>query len=314
MIPLLSCTSDQLQGIDFTTYNPVGATYQQGIDQYFKDIMMKPPSAGGDDLPAGNGVTEPTCSMAATIFSDYFLLLTKTVVQSALDCLESYSYTLTATDSLDCIAKNPLFKSDAIPYIIKTGDTPDTVAAYFGFTTLELNYLNPDIAQKLAGLPGSAITVNIGVTPQSIGIANQNTELTGNTGLSLGDIPYQIEAGATLASIADRFNLSDVSRLITTDLIRDAGLLKTGNSMQVGPYTYSNPNNLPVDLVSAILYTRLNDQKDIPYQPWYTEFIFKHNDKLKSYGEVLPAGVELVVPQAYNDYPLTETYTTLPQG
>ncbi len=313
MIPLLSCTSDQLQGIDFTTYNPVGATYQQGIDQYFKDIMMKPPSAGGDDLPAGNGVTEPTCSMAATIFSDYFLLLTKTVVQSALDCLESYSYTLTATDSLDCIAKNPLFKSDAIPYIIKTGDTPDTVAAYFGFTTLELNYLNPDIAQKLAGLPGSAITVNIGVTPQSIGIANQNTELTGNTGLSLGDIPYQIEAGATLASIADRFNLSDVSRLITTDLIRDAGLLKTGNSMQVGPYTYSNPNNLPVDLVSAILYTRLNDQKDIPYQPWYTEFIFKHNDKLKSYGEVLPAGVELVVPQAYNDYPLTETYTTLPQ-
>jgi hypothetical protein len=317
MIPTLQWSSGELGSMDYDQFRPMGPTYEQGADEYFKKMVVNPPSRPSSLAAAGND--EPAISMAQSIFCDYFLMIARTVVQSALDLFTRYRYLPAPGDSLAGIASDPKFKKVQVDYAVKTVDTAGSLALVFGIPTAELRYLNPDIDSHLeTAQPGATISVNLGITPQSIAIANQNVELSGDLRLEIGTVPYQLGSGETLKGIADRFNMAGVMDLFNpppqgvTGMSQDPLLLKTGGVMSIVHYTYPNPAGLSVDLTAAIFFTRLRGSSSIIYQPWYSENIFSLNrDIIKAYNGALPAGLELAVPAALYDIGHTIRYITL---
>jgi LysM repeat protein len=317
MIPTLQWSSTELGTMDYDRYNLVGPAYEAGADKYFNAMVVNRNSQSSASDTATNDTA--TFSMANYIFCDYFLMIARTSVQSALDVLTKYSYQLCSGDSLKTIADNTKFKKAQVSYIIKAGDTAASLALLFGLTTSELIYLNSGIESQLeSSQPGTGITVNIGITPQSVAINNQNAELTENLSLDIGTVSYQLSSGEAIMAIADRFGITDVMDLFNplpegvTGMSADSTLLRTGSVLAIKNYTYSNPALISVDLASAVFFTRLDGSSSVIYQPWYTENIFNLNqDKLKACPNVLPAGIELSIPSALYNTGNTVLYTTL---
>lgn len=321
MIPTLYWTSDELHGVDYSTFRPVGPTYEEGVEKYFKSIIANPPASSpsvATGETAGEAL-EKTQSMASYIFCDYFLMIARNTVQAAMDLMESYTYKLTSTDSLAGIAACDKFPPVELQYIVREGDTPGSIALSFGLSAAELVYLNPHLAEQLkTKRPGDSLAVIIGVTPQSIALANQEAALTADLELAVGVVSYQLGSGETLQGIATRFGLGRVDELFEpvhpemTSMAADTRLPLAGAVMAVGAYSYPNSENLSVDLVSALYFTRLHGAEKVTYQPWYAESIFQLNqDGLKNYSGSLPAGLRLNVPAALYDKTATVPYVTL---
>ncbi|WP_438425672.1 LysM peptidoglycan-binding domain-containing protein [Aquimarina macrocephali] len=143
---------------DFESYNTISSTYISDLRKYFDQLAIqmqeKDPAtfaafAEGEDISVGNFV-----------FSDYFLLIAKQMVQNAQDSLKDFKYYTNNGDSPDSIVK----------WINDNGDLSGEMA----YTVDELFNDNSGIALnsgKTMHIPNSTYTVQQGDTFDSI--ANQ---------------------------------------------------------------------------------------------------------------------------------------------
>ena len=274
----------------FASYQPIDATYQAEVKEYFSKLEPDPKSQEMAQAYR-DAITEddPTESMATFVFRDYFLLIAKAAVQSAISVMEEFPYTVSGENNESLSSVAALFPPVTVPYIKREGDTVDQVADAFGMSSSEILALNPNLETELnAAAPGDPISVWIGVTPESIAAGNPSWPLNPNVAIALGDILYQVGDGDSLQSIADKFG-SDANAWL-----QDANLLAQLNLLQSrAPLDYKwtnsflNPQNIKLGLVAAFFYIRINgtnnlgipeDEGGVPLIDWYARTIGMLNE------------------------------------
>lgn len=312
MPPVLEWTSPDLPDPDqrtrkFWEHQQVDATYEAEALAYFDKLDPRPPA----DRPAAAarlaaGADDPTESMATFVLRDYARLVARTAAQAAVDLLAAYPHPVAATDSLDHIAG--LFPTATVAYEVVPGDSVEHVAEALGLSSAELLALNPGIAAALAAAaPGDVLHVAVGVTPQSIAVANPSWPVVAGRTVHLGTVDVQVPAGATLASLARTYG-ADVATWLPALLDRTP-LLREGATVALPGFVYANPTGKTVDEAAAVFYVRLGRALavDVPLADWYAQAIYRLNPGVTG-DEPLPAS--LTVPDGYQAV-ATSPWTTV---
>ncbi|MGW6982190.1 LysM peptidoglycan-binding domain-containing protein, partial [Streptomyces sp. NPDC054932] len=284
---------------DFAAYQPIDATYEAEAIDYFAELDPRPPD---DHPPSLAAADEPSESMATFILRDYFRLIARATTQAAVSLLSAYPYEVRESDSLQSIARR--FSTTPTPHEVVGADSPDSVAERLGVSAAELLALNPGLPDDLAAArPGDVLTATVGVTPQSIALANPDRPLAEGKLVSLGTLPVQTAAQQTLAGLADAYH---ADRTALLDHLRDTTpLLRVGASVPLPGFTHAG---LSVDGTAAVFYVRLGLTlpNDVPLADWYQQAIDRLNGNP---GQPLPP--TLTVPDGYQSS-ATTTWTTVP--
>ncbi|HKR11614.1 MAG TPA: LysM peptidoglycan-binding domain-containing protein [Pyrinomonadaceae bacterium] len=300
----------------FETYQPIDSTYEHEVQQFFAQIDPQPAATQFADAHVV-GADDPTESMATFIFRDYFLLIAKASVQSALTAMAAFPYTVTGAndESLSSIAE--LFPTVSAPYVKREGDTVDQVADAFGMTSSEILALNPNLETELHdAAPGETIAVEIGATPESIASGNPSWPLKPSVAINLGDVLHQVLDGETLASIATKFGANVDTWLQDPALLAQVNLLLPNAGFDVPQSSFVNSHSLTLALVAAFFYVRdhgtdelgLTENGDVPLVEWYVQTIGTLNNI--DFAGPMPASV--LVPKAFDDLSNPVTWNTQP--
>ena len=91
IIPDLFFTAQDRKEIQFSSYHRVGTEYLEQVKKLLNRLSM---GAQSSDKKLSSPVTE---SLSTLLFRDYFLLLIKALLQSALDVMQVYKFTIPAT-------------------------------------------------------------------------------------------------------------------------------------------------------------------------------------------------------------------------
>ena len=299
----------------FETYQPIDSTYEQEIKQFFAKLDPQPAATQLADSRQPND--DPSESMATFIFRDYFLLIAKASVQSALSAMAAFPYTVTGaiSESLSSIAG--LFPTVTVPYVKREGDTVDQVADAFGMSSTEILELNPDLETELrTAAPGQTISVVIGATAESIAVGNPSWPLKANVAIDLDDVSHQVLDNETLNSIATKFGSNVDTWLQDPELLAQLNLLLPGAGLEIPQSSFVNSQSLTLALVAAFFYVRehgtvelgLAENGDVPLVEWYVQTIGTKNDI--DFAGPLPASV--LVPKAFDDLTDPVTWFTQP--
>ncbi|HEY0068785.1 MAG TPA: LysM peptidoglycan-binding domain-containing protein, partial [Chloroflexia bacterium] len=248
----------------FWNTNPVDSDYVTQLSAYFEQLMVQyennveqDPQQTGQNLRQAKTLAvddaSPT-SMAGYLFSAYFALLAKAVIQNAQDFLTTYSYTVTnsSTTSLQDIAYS--FPAAEAEYVVRRGDTYASIAAQFAVPSEMLLSANvaltagAAVGADAAPAPGTRITVPVPVTPDSIVTANQSTPgLLTNGGapftLQLADLVYQVKAGQSFKDVAAALSFTGIApvdpAMIVTANADQESLLLVGSSFALPTLSYT---------------------------------------------------------------------------
>ncbi|MCU1236178.1 MAG: putative cell-wall-anchored protein SasA motif, partial [Candidatus Solibacter sp.] len=226
MIPELTLVTPNYKA-DFSGAPLVDDKYEQFIEQYFADLAVqfansveRNPDDSQPQAPASAGADPVQESLPRWLFRRYFLMLSRGVVQAAIDFLNSYAYTVAAPDSesLDSIATQ--FDAVTLDYTSVQGDTLAIVAQKFSVTQPALMAANPGInwtplAQGTAlsipiqvmvlyvtvgGDTLDSIAAHFGVTDSDVTMANPNVDFDKLTPGTELQIPVKVTAQSIVAA------------------------------------------------------------------------------------------------------------------
>lgn len=228
--------------VNFAAFNVVDEQYYAKVDDYFRHLRARYADGVVSDTPEVSGVSLAGESMAQAIFQNYFLLLSKTVVDAAIRLIRNYPYPVieAATTSLASIADH--FPVGSLPYTLREGDTLDGLAARFFVTPQEIAQVNIGIGYDNLQ-PGRRIEIPVKVHVGSIVTTNQAADiLRAGTRVPIQGVAYSTAEGDSLNSISDAFGITP-SALISVN--GDAtGLFRLGAALQIGTVRYTvRPGN-----------------------------------------------------------------------
>ncbi|HVU65661.1 MAG TPA: LysM peptidoglycan-binding domain-containing protein, partial [Ktedonobacteraceae bacterium] len=252
MFPELTMSDGTITPVSFWDTHEVTQDYIENLNVYFKQLQVEYENSVERDPQEARskarktilaGEDDPT-SIAAFIFCSYFELLTKSVVQSAQDYLQAYTYLVDSTQapelSLQDIADS--FAQGTAEYLIRQGDTLASIAALTGSSEemieAQARRQQIDLAQ-----PGSRLTVPVRVTAESIVIANQAQSGILNSGgtppftLNLAGVVYQVRDGDTLSQVASTLLVTSLD-LLTENADVEA-LFVVGTTIAFGTLSYT---------------------------------------------------------------------------
>jgi hypothetical protein len=297
----------------FDSFRMVDAAYEQALREYFSQLDPQP---HGGAAAGGSLRADPAESMASFVFRDWFLMLAKTAVQSALTLCAAFPCTVRglAPESLDTVSS--LFPRITAPYVKHAGDTVSQVAQFFGYAAAELVALDAGLpARLLAAQAGTSLDVTLGVTPESIAAANPDWPLNPGVKAPLGELAHQVAAGETLKKIADDLHADVDAWLQQADLLRQRSLLAAGSAIALQGVSYENTGGLPLAQVAALFFVRLRgadhlgfvDAAGVPMIEWYVQAVGMLNTIVDG---ALPP--QLRVPSAFDKLADPRTWRTLP--
>lgn len=268
IFPELTLTVDGNE-TSFWTQNPVDSNYVKDLSAYFQQLQVEyensverdPQQTGAAARQAKTLAVDddsPT-SMAGYLFSSYFALLTKAVVQNALDHLKTYQFTVTdaANTSLASIAGS--FPTAPGEYIVRQGDSLDALAAQFRMPLTTLRAAN-DAAAMATLTPGARLAVPVAVVPGDIVTANQtqpglfSVNAVNGAPLALNQLVYQIKADDTFKGIAQTFSYPGYELdplAVFTDNAAALNLLQKGATFNLPTLNYTGRNGDTLANVAA---------------------------------------------------------------
>lgn len=293
--PFLKWVSPQLGERDLATVNKVGPLYAWGVSRYAAQFSPAPPPQTPQP-PDDPDEYEP---FGGYLFSDWCLMVAKTAVQAAIDAMAAWPTDVTGDTTPRQIAKR--FPPGVADYAVRSGDTLDSVAEALGATPEELASLNEGLAETLAAAPaGTKLRINLGISPQAVALDNVDAPLAAGT-FPLGDVDYQVVTGDTLDAVARRFNLPDTQALFADPdrpLAENATILRARADFPVA--AVAQPWTGSLILAAATYFAHYRAPIDVEYTDWYAQAVFDRNSGAiqGDATEIIPAGIELFVPDA----------------
>lgn len=284
MIPALALSTPNYN-FNFGQELEVSPEYENTVKQYFQDLAVDYANSverNPDGEPQGSPVSggaqaadDNKETMATFVFRRYFLMLTQSVVQSAIDFLKDYTYKVQApaTESLASIAAR--FPTVIVIYDTRLGDTLDSMAAQFQVSAQAIIDENPGVDFKKNLAPGTEIKIPVGVTVEDIVTANRSTEGLLRQWASsdvagdgpqrpvLTGIKYQVVDGDMLGgtdpqhSISTRFGLS-ASDIAQSNLDNE-GLFRPGANVVIGDLNYASRNGDTLQSIAKYFGVSLED-------------------------------------------------------
>ncbi|EXU63791.1 hypothetical protein Z951_34290 [Streptomyces sp. PRh5] len=310
MLPVLRWTSTGLpdpgdHDRDFTTHQPVDATYEAEAVAYFAELDPRPPQ----DRPSARArlaaaADDGSESMATFVARDHFHLVARAAAQAAVNLLSAYPYQVSGNETLRSIAER--FPTATTAYQVAARDGVEVAASHLGVTSGELLAHNPSLPDDLTtALPGDEVRVTVAVTAESIAVANPDWPVAPDRVIDLRTLRVQTSAGQTLAGLA-RDHQTDLTALLG-HLRASAPLLRAGAIVPLPGLVHAG---LSVDDAGAVFYIRLGKTKpdEVPLAHWYQQEINRLNGDPP---DPLPENTTLTVPARFEST-ATTTWTSLP--
>ncbi|MEW2116966.1 LysM peptidoglycan-binding domain-containing protein [Streptomyces sp. NPDC005474] len=269
MFPDLSLALGTGPAVSFWDTHPVDADYVHALTAYFQQLMVDyENSVQSDPAGTGTGARSPRTlltdgdapeSMAGWLFGAYFGMLTKSVVQNAIDHLKAAPYRVTgsATTSLASIAAS--FPTVSAEYVVRAADTPGSVHALLGRFGAGLAGGPADA--DATPVPGTRLAAEIAVSPVAVVTANQSAQglLGGGRPLLLPEVTYQVAAGdgrpgQSIDDVARAFSFTGTPATTALAVMAAnadrADILLTGATFALPTLTYQGRGGDTVDNVA----------------------------------------------------------------
>lgn len=247
---------DNYKGVsyDFGSYNTISSSYIDDLRKYFDELAIKMQEEDPNTYAklASNG----DVSVGNFVFSDYFLLIGKQMVQSAQDSLKEFVYFVNDGDTPDAI----------VQWVNDNGDLSGSMA----YTVQELfddNVSIPLTVDKTMYIPNSTYTVQQGDTFDSIAAQsiygksfdgsalatlNKDAQNTLQSGIKIAftykdfDYNYVTLPSQSLEEVVTAINATvpDANKIDSTILIQDGGVTTLENlllpvaTLSIGLVTY----------------------------------------------------------------------------
>jgi LysM repeat protein len=219
MIPALTMAPDGQQDIDFSIYHPVSNDYIAALEAYFNQLTNDPTrdTASGQG-PAGLGgraarapAADAPGSMATVIFESYFAMLAAGITREAISLMNAYPYRATGNETLAQLAE--AFGGLGFELTVNDGETLERVAGRYGVHLAAIRRANDWAAALASGhklRAGTTVNLPVGVSVETIAAANAEYPLARGITLGIENVRYQLRAGDSLESVAERFGIADV--------------------------------------------------------------------------------------------------------
>ena len=261
--------------VAFDNYVTSTAAYQVTMRTIFNSVaanVAAETGGGAQQFAAADTTPEP---MAASIFADYFILLSRQLVQSAIDAFDDYAYPLDANTSIGSIvawadtlfagqltaqallsanltyplAADKTLTIPGIPYMVQSADTLASIAT---------RYTDPAATKRWATDPAALILVN----------AAQNNLLSAGVEIKItvNSAPrqYTTRIGDNFDAVATGLNVTIQDLSQQKSLYTQAGLLAPAVVLTVGA-----PQNLapPALLYKTAAGDTVQDVLDLFHMP-----------------------------------------------
>ncbi|MDB4897224.1 MAG: LysM domain protein [Firmicutes bacterium] len=240
----------------FSEFNSLDHDYLTSLAGYFAKlaVQVQEEMAHQPKLMAVKDPSRPA-SMATFIFADYFLLLSRQLVQAARDALRDYRYPIDPGQTVQQI----------VNWVITEAGVPYTVAELF-----EANPRHLLAAGKQLRIPGIQYQVQSGDSLSGIAVNSfqggfdvpalvRQGENAGNAALLIAGrtvtytppgggqaVPLQIMAGETLSGLATRFG-TDLTGLVQNSNVASQSLLQPFAVLAVPTLTYTTAGGDTLD-------------------------------------------------------------------
>ena len=253
MLPFVQLTADGAT-VDFGT-GPFQVTsdYSRYLAQYFQELAAPSPSSPGTAGAAPAGTALPTAagngqreSVAALLFTDYFVFILRQLVQDALDLYREYPYQASASDTLADIAVQfgigePGQTEAAVTQIAEANKTSTTF-----FSSKAQLTINQRSTRVLAGETLRALAARLQLTPLVVALAiRRDTGVLAAGGtIQVAGGSYVVQPSDTLASISGK--LAAPLDVVVRAAAAISGLLKPLSRLTLpsGSYVVQPPDTL----------------------------------------------------------------------
>ncbi len=254
MIPGLTLQALGMDEIVFSTHNQVSENYRATIDELINRFSVELPEDKRKPGFESEGEPEPESqSLATLLFRDYFLLLIKSLLQSARDALESYHHNISEGETLYSITqKYSPAESDANPadvisvgitnaisdtilkegaemhvsgtqYVIQKDDTLASIFEKFGLLK-SADSISDMLRKQIITLSGAK---PIFITGEKIDVRNVSQ-------VEDDYKDYVIKEGDTLNSIIENKKLDEAqTTLLLNANLNTKGILVTGETVTI---------------------------------------------------------------------------------
>ncbi len=263
-------TRQNFISIDFAndTRFLVDQTYEEMVDTYFQLFKVNSESSiekeyGASEPGGGTSGGTTTESMAKYLFRDYFLMVTRSMVDSAVTYLEAYPYTNTATTpvSLETIATAMSAAGD----LNDEKPTPLTIATANQSAT---DNLDATEVSKME-ITGVYYQANSGETLTDIAVTRFKVDVAGLVNCMNANLGVSNAAGQNMININVQITLGDITYTTTNDsenLTLVAALFAvTADAIKNDPgnagldFTKPFPAKTAIKVPGAKYYTQEND-------------------------------------------------------
>ncbi len=248
MIPQLSITLPAFEGhksleYAFADYNSLSDTYIDELRIYFDDLAVQLKQSNDFSLENALAVTNDTESMATFIYSDYFLLLAKQMVENAQNALRAFQYQIlegqTIAEIISWINTHGQFSSGyryTIDYLFESNKSHTLNPG-------KLIEVNKATYGTIAGDTFDDISkksmYNDQVTASALATTNANDTTILQEGIIVdyaGKDSIVVQSGNSLNSLAKDFDVTLDELLTNTDILTKEGLLMPSSVLTVSDF------------------------------------------------------------------------------
>lgn len=237
----------------FAEYNSVSDDFVTFLREYFNQLAVQVEQEGhGDGEKTFSVYRNSELSVAAFIFSDYFVLIMRQMLQAMRDGLRDFSYPLAAGDTGNRI----------VDWVNTTGQLSAVGMPFTLYDLFKGNESHPLTAGKTLALPWVADMLSIGDSFTSVAakrqyggafsataLAQNNAQVAGlmkaGATVTYSGTPYIVSGAESLVTLAKRIDggVTLDKLLADSDILINAELLEAGATVTVPPFSYTTVQN-----------------------------------------------------------------------
>ena len=267
---------------NFAAYNDTSTDYTQYLRNYFNQLAVQAAKDPANDnlqafeLNNGTGV-----SVGSFVYSDYFLLILRQMLQSARDSLKDFKYYPTNTQTVNDIVDWVNNHSGANIYTVETLFTDNVSAGLSAAKTLRITGCTYIVqaGDTFNNIAAKAI-FNGGFTGKQLATANENTANTLQAGIEITypgiQDPYTTLPGQSLSDVAVAMNIAVSDLIENSNIVTLPGLLLPVATLATLAFNYNTVAGDTLNKIAA-QYNITQQQLAAPAENGLITVLFDQN-------------------------------------